>query len=215
MTTATTDHGVLWAHPLERRGGLLVTQSRTAPAGASDASTEQAVREVYDAHFPRLAGWATRLVSDPDLGHDFATEAFVKLIGHWGTVDEPRAWLYATVANQVRDHWRKRGREATAYRKVQGGRRTAEYDPGNSAHRGTRVTFDVSPEPAVDHATTLTVRSAVQALPERLRIAVLLHYFADLPVAAVAAQLGKSEGTIKRDLYDARNRIAHLLEDIR
>lgn len=178
-----------------------MARSRTVPVRASAVSAEQAVREVYDAHFGRVAGWASRLVGDPDLGHDFATEAFVKLIAHWGSVEEPRAWLYATVANQVRDHWRKRGREATAYRKVHGG--LQQGDP------------DVAREPALDHATTLTVRAAVEALPDRLRLAVLLHYFADLPVAAVAGQLGKSEGTIKRDLYDARARIAHLLEDIR
>ena len=84
----------------------------SSPAG--DAA-ERAVREVYDAHYGMLVGWTTKLVGDPDLAHDFATEAFVKLIRHWGTVEEPRAWLYATVANLVRDHWRKRGRESAAY----------------------------------------------------------------------------------------------------
>jgi RNA polymerase sigma-70 factor (ECF subfamily) len=44
---------------------------------------------------------------------------------------------------------------------------------------------------------------------------VLLHYFADLPVTQVANHLGKSEGTIKRDLYDARARMAVRLEATR
>lgn len=177
----------------------LASRSVSRSSVGTDAlGAEQAVREVYDAHFGRLAGWATRLVGDPDLGHDFATEAFVRLISHWGNVDEPRAWLYATVANQVRDHWRKRGRERTAYGKVQG------HDD-----------VEAAPEPVLDQATTLTVRQAVEALPDRLRTAVLLHYFADLTVAQVAAQLGKAEGTIKRDLYDARGRIALMLEGVR
>ena len=158
------------------------------------AAPEAALREVYDAHYGRLAGWTAKLVGDPDLAHDFATEAFVKLVRSWGTVDEPRAWLYATTANLVRDHWRRRGREQTAYGKV-----------------GV-VQESVAPP---DLATRLTVRDAVLQLPDRLRVVVLLHYFADLTVAQIATHLGKAEGTVKRDLFDARGRMALLLEGVR
>jgi RNA polymerase sigma-70 factor (ECF subfamily) len=162
-----------------------------------DLDVETSVRAIYDAQFGRLVGWTTKLVGDPDLAHDFATEAFVKLLRHWSTVREPRAWLYVTVANLVRDHWRKRGREATAYER---------HEAGAPEHASLS---------AGDLATTLTVREAVLALPDRLRMPVLLHYFADLPVAQVASHLGKSEGTIKRDLYDARARMAARLEGTR
>jgi len=186
MTTAVGS--TLWR---ERRheGGV--------PVPATAVEHEQVVRAIYDAHFGRLAGWATRLVGDPDLAHDLATEAFVRLLRHQQSVQEPRAWLYTTVANLVRDHWRRRGREATAYQRHEGGR------------AGTTVPG------AVDQATTLTVRDAVLALPDRLRLPVLLHYFADLTVAQVAAHLGRSEGAIKRDLYDARGRMASMLEGVR
>ena len=162
-----------------------------------DLDVEASVRAVYDAQFGRLVGWTTKLVGDPDLAHDFATEAFVKLLRHWSSVREPRAWLYVTVANLVRDHWRKRGHEAMAYERHEAGARqnTAQSDG--------------------DLATNLTVRAAVMALPDRLRMPVLLHYFADLPVTQVANHLGKSEGTIKRDLYDARAIMAVRLEATR
>jgi RNA polymerase sigma-70 factor (ECF subfamily) len=155
---------------------------------------EAAVRQVYDAQFGMLAGWATRLVGDPDLGHDFATEAFVKLLRNWGDVNEPKAWLYTATANLIKDHWRKRGREHAAYERV--------------GHREDGVD-------GPDVATTLSVRTAVLALPDRLRVPVMLHYFGDLSIAQVAAHLGKAEGTIKRDLWDARGRLAALLEDAR
>nr|WP_243757720.1 RNA polymerase sigma factor [Allobranchiibius sp. GilTou38] len=169
----------------------------TVVRGAS--ATDAAVREVYDAHFGRLVGWATSLVGDRDLAHDFVTEAFIRLINHWGQVAEPRPWLYTTVANQVRDHWRKRGREAAAYDKFTAGR---------------PVDIDVAaPEP--DVATRLTVRDAVESLPGRLRMTVLLHYYADLSVAQVARELGKSEGAVKRDLYDGRKLLAEHLKQVR
>ena len=162
-----------------------------------DLDVEASVRAIYDAQFGRLVGWTTTLVGDPNLAHDFATEAFVKLLRDWSSVREPRAWLYVTVANLVRDHWRKRGHEATAYERHEAGARQ------NAA------------QPDGDLATNLTVRAAVMALPDRLRMPVLLHYFADLPVTQVANHLGKSEGTIKRDLYDARAIMAVRLEATR
>jgi RNA polymerase sigma-70 factor (ECF subfamily) len=172
---------------VHRRGGTQV----------QSAATEAAVRQVYAAHYGLLAGWARRLLGDPDLAHDLATEAFVRLIRNWDVVDEPRAWLYATTANLVRDHWRRRGREATAYDRFSAGRPPQEAVPGP------------------DQAERLTVRDAVLALPDRLRAGVLLYYFADLSVAQVAAQLGRSEGAVKRDLFDARARMARLLEGVR
>ena len=159
---------------------------------------EAAVHEVFVAHYGQLAGWAAHLVSDRDLGHDLATEAFTRMLSRWQQVDDPRPWLYATVANLVRDHWRKRGREASAYERFQGGRARPE-----------------EAEPGPDQADLLSVRDAVQSLPDRLRLPVLLFYFADLSVAQVARELGRSEGAIKRDLYDARSRLATTLEGAR
>lgn len=167
-----------------------------APIVAVDRSVEVAVREVYDAHFGRLVGWATPLLSDRDLAHDVATESFIKLLRHWDSVIDPRAWLYTAAANQIRDHWRKRAREAAAYDRYTAG---SEVGPDVAA-------------PHPDVAERLTVREAVESLPERLRMSVLLHYYADLSVAQVAQSLGKSEGTIKRDLFDARKLLRERLE---
>lgn len=161
---------------------------------SSDVESE--VREVYRVHYGRLAGWINKLVGDPDIAHDLATEAFVRLYQDFRSVDEPRAWLYTVTGNLVRDHWRKRGREAAAYARHEGG-----VDP------------DVSHDP--DVATTVTVRTAVQSLPDRLRMAVMLYYYADLPVGSIAGQLGKSDGAVKRDLFEARRLLASTLEGTR
>lgn len=174
-----------------RSMGLREEGMRGAPA-RQDAGPE--VRALYDAYYGRLAGWTAKLLGDTALGHDFATEAFARLLRDYETVEEPQAWLYTVTANLVRDHWRKRGREQAAYQRV--GR-----DVDGSG-------------PSVDPATVITVRDVVLALPERLRVAVMLHYYADLPVTVVAARLGKSEGAVKRDLFDARRRMAARLEGV-
>lgn len=175
------------APPRLMKGGFMSRGAVISPA-------EHAVNEVYRAQYGQLAGWAARLVGDRDLAHDFATEAFVKLLSHWGEVAEPRAWLYTATGNLIRDHWRKRGREQVAYGKV-----------GHDLDTGVER----------DLARDLTVRDAVLALPDRLRMAVMLHYYADLTIAQVASQLGKSEGGVKRDLWDARQKLAQILEGVR
>jgi DNA-directed RNA polymerase specialized sigma24 family protein len=95
--------------------GAVMARDRTDTRKVIDLDIERSADSVYDAEFGRLAGWTTKLVGDPDLAHDLATEAFVKMLRNWSTVREPCAWLYVTAANLVRDHWRKRGHEATAY----------------------------------------------------------------------------------------------------
>ena len=50
-------------------------------------------------------------------------------------------------------------------------------------------------------------------LPERMRLAVCLHYLADLSVDDVADALGVASGTVKSNLHDARNRLRPALEE--
>lgn len=171
----------------------------TSTPTTSTPATPQSVRTAYLVHQQELLRWTRSLVGDRQLAEDLVTEAFARLMVHWDTVRNPRPWLYATVAHLVRDHWRKRGRESAAYARLQ-----REVGGGAAA-----------PDPAPDHADLLWVRGAVERLPERLRVAVLLHYFVDLPVAQVAARLAKSEGAVKRDLHDARILLALQMHGIR
>jgi RNA polymerase sigma-70 factor (ECF subfamily) len=56
-------------------------------------------------------------------------------------------------------------------------------------------------------AQDVDVRDLIQDLPVRMRNAFLLHYYAGFGVREVAALLGRPEGTIKADLFQARNRL--------
>lgn len=149
----------------------------TAPTGVSTAYLE---------HHEELVHWAHHMVGDRELAEDLVTEGFARLLTHWDTVRDPRPWLYATVGHLISDHWRKRGRESAAYERLH------QEVVGDRERR------------APDQADLLWVRGAVERLPKRLRVTVLLHYFVDLPVAQVARRLAKSEGAVKRDLHDAR-----------
>jgi RNA polymerase sigma-70 factor (ECF subfamily) len=156
-----------------------------------EASTVEAVptsESVFRLHYAPLAGWCRRMVGDDDVAHDIAAEAFVRLLGRWTSVTDPRAYLYTTALNLVRDRWRRSERERVALRKT-----------------ATAIATAAAPAPEL--------RMLVEGLPKRLQQVVVLHYFADLPVDAIARQLGIASGTVKRDLYDARAKLATLLEE--
>jgi len=147
------------------------------------ASDQQAVEDLFNACYPRLAGWVRRLVDDDETAHEIASEAFTRLLARWTGLDNPQSYLYMIATNLVRDHWRKTGRERHAVRVL-----------------STAGTADPVYRPAED----VDVRALIQALPERLRSPFLLHYYGGFPLKEVAVMLGRPEGTIKADLYHAR-----------
>lgn len=51
------------------------------------------------------------------------------------------------------------------------------------------------------------VRKAVQALPEKLRVPILLYYMSDLPIHEIAKALLIPEGTVKSRLHQARQKL--------
>jgi RNA polymerase sigma-70 factor, ECF subfamily len=164
--------------------------ARAAKQGSSVArlrtSDHQAVEEFFNACYPRLAGWVRRLVDDDETAHEIASEAFTRLLSRWSGLENPQSYVYMIATNLVRDHWRKSGRERSALRVM-------------TAAGAAEMTY----QPAQD----VDVRALIEALPERLRSAFLLHYYAGFGVKEVAAMLGRPEGTIKADLFHARARL--------
>ncbi len=157
--------------------------------GTSRLSRDAAVRQFCEAEYARVAGYCYRLVGDEQLAHDLAQEAFVRLFGRWFDVREPRAYIYVLATNLARREWRTRSAERAALARV-----AASEQPVSA------------PEPGI--------RDVVERLPNKWRDVVLLHYYADLPVAEVARQLKQPEGTVKRLLNEARGLLARSLSGV-
>lgn len=161
---------------------------RPAAARAVAAAAETTeFRAFYTEQYRKIAGYAFLLVRDEELARDLTQEAFTRLLTRWVRVREPRPYLFHVVTNLARDHWRwsVRERETVA-----------------------ALSADLA-VPGADHG----VHDAVARLPERLRTVVSLYYFADLPLHQVAAAVRRPEGTVKRQLSEARALLAKALED--
>ena len=143
--------------------------------------------DFYRGTFGDLAGYAWSLTRDQHLADELAQEALTRVYARWGLMREPRPYAFRVVSNLAKDHWRRAQREQAA--------------PQDS------LASDVVAAP--DDATL----DAVRRLPPTLREAVLLHYYADLPVAEIASVLRRPVGTVKRRLFDARALLATALEE--
>lgn len=132
--------------------------------GAPDSSHES-LRLLWTQEYPRLVGALSLYTGDIQLAQDLAQETMARLCAHWARVhgmDAPSAWLHRVALNLARSSFR--------------------------ARRVARAKAHMLASPAADDddlASAIALRAAVAALPERQRRALVLRYYADLPVSDV------------------------------
>lgn len=126
---------------------------------------------------PRLVGALALHCGDRDVAEELAQEALARVWERWPSVrsmDAPESWTFRVAFNLAASRYRRR-----------------------AAERRARARVGPADDSTPDVASALAVRAAVAALPPRQRAAVVLRYFADLPVEETAAALGCAPGTVK------------------
>lgn len=107
-----------------------------------------------------------------------------------------RAWIFTTARRRAIDLGRKRAREAGL------GWRASTWASDIAADCADAV---------IDAATTEDALRLVRRLPPAQAEVVLLRVLADLPVAEVAAVLGRSPGAVRVACHRGLQTLAHLL----
>lgn len=69
----------------------------------------------------------------------------------------------------------------------------------------------LSAVPATEKEDYSELHAAIQKLPEKLRMCVILFYFEGMDIAATASALGIPEGTVKSRLSKARQKLKEVL----
>jgi RNA polymerase sigma factor (sigma-70 family) len=145
----------------------------------------------YEQHFGPVYRSLWISFREPGLAEEAAQEAFARAFSHWRRVekmDRPVGWVYVVAV-------RYGLRRAVPIRAVD------LAPPGN--------------DPMEQIATGETLRAAIEKLPTRQRLAVTLRYYADLPLAEVAAAMGCAVGTAKSTLHAALARLRVDLDNTR
>lgn len=142
-----------------------------------------------------LARTAYLLTGDAALAEDLLQESLIRAFPRWGRVEPGSefAYLRRVMANLRTDWWRRRRWESAS--------------PVNEAVDATPVWSAPRDDLAAVEDRDLIVRR-LAPLTARDRTMLVLHYYADLTEAAVAAELGVTVGTVKSTCARALARLA-------
>jgi RNA polymerase sigma-70 factor (ECF subfamily) len=141
---------------------------------------------LYRSDGPRIWRALLAFAGDPEVADDALDEAFAQALARGDQLRDPLAWI-----------WRVAFRIAAGELKER--RQNDELvSPG--------PWYSV-PEPLVH------VFAALERLSPNQRVAIVLHDYADRPVAEVAATLGSSRATVHVHLSKGRRRLRDLLGD--
>lgn len=142
----------------------------------------------YAATAARLVGQVFLLTGDLQEAEDVTQEAFERAWLRWSSVRDcgsPEAWVRTVARRLAVSRWRRVRNASTAWRRA-----------GSVAD---------TPALSADH---LELIEALRALPEKQRVAVVLHHLVDLPVDRVAAETGASVSAVKQRLVRGRAALA-------
>jgi len=157
--------------------------------GVSTAEFDQ----FYAGTAPRIVRQMFLLTGDLSEAEDVVHEAYERAWLGWDAVQgavSPEAWVRTVARRLAVSRWRKARNAAVAWR-----RHGAAADP-----------------PGLD-AVNVDLVAALKTLPEKQRVAIVLHHLADLPVEQVAAETGASVSAVKAQLTRGRAALAALLHD--
>lgn len=166
--------------------GALVGRARTGDAAAQEA--------LYRRHAGAIHAYALRASGRRDVADEITQDTFVRALRGLGRFDGRatfRTWLFTICVNCTRSRLKRRVR--------------APDEVGLDA-----VELAVEPHPS--HAWTRErLRTALGALPEGYREALILHDVLELDHEEIASARGCSVGTSKSQLHKARAKLRTLL----
>ena len=160
------------------------------------AGDRGAARALYDRHSMRVYRLAYRMCGDRDLASDLTQDVFVRVFRQLGQFRGESAfttWLHRVAVTTCLNTLRKVKRFRT---------HEVEIDHAADTQAG-----EADRDPLLHAALT----SAIDALPEGLRIALVMHAIEGYTHVEIAAALGIAEGTSKSRVFDARAKLKVLL----
>lgn len=150
----------------------------------------------------RIAALVSRYVSDASEVEDVTQEAFIKAYRALGKFRGDSAfytWLYRIAANAAKNHLVAKGRRPGA---------DATIEDAEGYDEGGLLLESASPEAlAMGGELAEVVESALNALPDELKAALMLREFDGLSYDDIADVLGCPVGTVRSRIFRAREAI--------
>jgi RNA polymerase sigma-70 factor (sigma-E family) len=180
--------------PIDVTEALIADTAMTRAAVEWDA--DRAVTAIYTEHYRSLVRLAAFLVRDTATAEEVVQDSFVAMHGAWRRLrdtDKALSYLRQSVVN--------RSRSVLRHRMVVD-KNTPKPPPDMpSAEHGAILQLERS-----------AVVSALRALPDRQREALVLRYYGDLSEAQIASVMGISRGAVKSHTARAMAALRAVLE---
>jgi RNA polymerase sigma factor (sigma-70 family) len=165
------------------------------------AGNAEAWGELYRRYAPAIFRFCRRAMHTREDAEDATMDIFVKVREKLSQYDSSRpfsAWLYTVAANHCWDLLRRRkGRQDLETGEIEN--MPLEHpDPGQL-------------EQLIEKSTSQQVRRALDQLPSRARMALVLRYYADMSYDDVAATLGVRRAFVGVVLLRARHQLREIL----
>lgn len=164
-------------------------------------STDRAsFKLVYDQCYVLLMRVCYHVVYNMDIAEDLVQEAFERFYVKnmtFPSEDDAKYWLIRVAKNLALNHVRRNRRELSATERI----RSASQS----------VTTRDGQEVLSEKETVKEVRDAVSALPDNLRMVILLKEYGQLDYQAIGKVLGISESNVKVRVHRARKKLGELL----
>lgn len=173
------------------------------------AGDSAAFADLLMRHRKGIVNFAYRMVRNQGVAEELAQEVFLRVYRSRASY-EPTAkfttWLYRIAThltlNWIRDHAKDSRQE------------TIDRDSVDGAPVYLRDSSPNAEQTLVKESGNAEIRSAVDALPDKQRIAVLMHKYQDMEYSQIAGVLNCSNSAVKSLLFRAyeslRARLAHL-----
>jgi RNA polymerase sigma-70 factor (ECF subfamily) len=156
-------------------------------------------QRLYDSAFQLLLRVAFRITNSWEAAEDICQESFFRLYEKnmvFPNQEEAKYWLIRVVKNAALNYAKRKERERKAYQRA-----FREEHRQEETGEGLLVKKETSEE----------VKSALEKLPDNLRMVLILKEYAEMNYKEIGKTLGISEGNVKVRVFRARERLESLL----
>ena len=165
---------------------------------------DAALNDLMERHAEKLFHYLVRSLQNEEDAADLAQETFVKVYQNRARFDARQrfsTWLYAIASNLVRDRFRWRARHPQVSLDA------ASDATGNDFHEALPENRPSPAESVQAEERAETVRCAVAALPEELRLPLILAEYEGRSQAEIGEILDCTAKAVETRIYRARQRL--------
>lgn len=180
---------------MQRFGALVRLMTDGDRIGRGSVAAPEELLAFCERHYDDLVGALSLYCADGEMAREFAQEALARVCRDWERVrvmGNPSGFAYRVGINVANSYFRRRLVERRVMRRQ-------SRPGGGESYRDPDV------------GDRVAVRRAVADLPQRMRTALVLRFYADMSTAEIAQQMGMKDASVRTTVHRALEALADVL----